>query len=319
MPSPRWKLVVDVGQSQIMTQTMKLVGHALVEQQNIQQNQSITMDLGQNYFAATEVSSLCGDDPAKLTSEVISIFGEHMPSHPTQPSFAFLQGFMSLRLLLLRSSRTEQEEDVVNTMLTSYSSYKAGGRTRQDIALMLARDFMFMNLQAQPQMQMGQSHDPQMQFLPHFSASTVSTSQMQQHMQNHQQNQNNFIYSPSNLSMGHPPINNMNNNMPPPHLSSSLRQFGGNATKLDNMTYNPENMNLMHNQEQKQHIMSIEQQQPLPPQTQQDSYTQGSNQQQQEYENCSESMLNELLSLPQDLIAAMTATATAAAAATNLL
>ena len=118
--------------------------------------------------------------------------------------------------------------------------------------------------------------------------------------------------------MGNPPINNMNNNMPLPHLSSSLRQFGGNAIKLDNKTYNPENMNLMHNQEQKQH-MSIEQQQPLPPQTQQDSYTQGSNQQQQDYENCSESMLNELLSLPQDLMAAMTATATAAAAATNLL
>lgn len=311
MPSPRWKLVVDVGQPQIMTQPVtqaELAGHALVEQQSIQQNQSITMDLGQNYYAAMEVSSLCGDDPAKLTSEVISIFGEHMPSLPTQPSFAFLQGFMSLRLLLLRSSRSEQEEDIVNTMLTSYSSYKAGGRTRQDIALMLARDFMFMNLQAQPQMQMG----PQMQLPPHFSASTFPTSQMQQHhTQNNQQNQNNFIYSPSNLNMGNPPINNMNNNMPPPHPSSSLRQFDGNAIKLDNKTYNPENMNVMHNQEQKP--------QPLPPQTQQDSYTQGSNQQQQDFENCADSMLNELLSLPQDLMAAMTATATAAAAATNLL
>jgi hypothetical protein len=311
MPSPRWKLVVDVGQQQIVTQA-ELAGHALVEQQSIQQNQSITMDLGQNYCATTEVSSLCGDDPAKLTSEVISIFGEHMPSDPTQPSFAFLQGFMSLRLLLLRSSRSEQEEDIVNTMLTSYSSYKTGGRTRQDIALMLARDFMFMNLQAQPQMQMSHSHDPQMQLLPHFSASTLSTSQMQQ-------NQNNFIFSPSNSNMGNPPNNNMNNNMPPPHPSSSIRQFAGNSIKLDIKTHYPENMNAMHNQEQNRHMSNEQQQQLLPTQTQQDSYTQGSNQQQQEYENCSDSMLNELLSLPQDLMAAMTATATAAAAATNLL
>ena len=269
-------MVVDVGQLQLTQPMMQaeVPGHAAGDQLSTQQSHSSSTDLRQNYQAATAsqaASSLCGDDPAKLTSEVISIFGEHMPSDPTQPSFAFLQGFMSLRLLLLRSSRSLQEEDVVNTMLTAYSSYKAGGRTRQDIALMLARDFMFMNLQAQPQ---------QMQMPPQ---------QMQQQQQH--QSQNNFIY----------------NNMPPHHPTSPQIQFGGNGIKLDNKTYNPENMNVMHTQNQ--------------PHPQQDSYTQGSNQQQHDYshlENCSDTMLNELLSLPQDLMAAMTATATAAAAA-NLL
>lgn len=79
-----------------------------------------------------------------LASEVIAIFGEHMPSDPADPSFQYLQGFMRLRLLLLRSSRSRDEQDVVDTILGSYSSYKSGGRSRSDIALMLARDFMFL-------------------------------------------------------------------------------------------------------------------------------------------------------------------------------
>ncbi len=193
---------------------------------------------------------------------------------------------MSLRLLLLRSSRTEQEQDIVNTMLTSYSSYKAGGRTRQDIALMLARDFMFMNLQAQPQIQQGHVHDQ-------FNVSNLS-SQMQSQ---HQQGQS-FIYSPSHSSMGNP-SNNMNHMPPPP----------GGGVKLENKSYNSDNLYLMHIQDQKHHLPIHQQHQILSPH--QDSYTQ-----QQDYthiENCPD--LNDLLSLPQDVMAAMTANVTAAAAA----
>lgn len=89
--------------------------------------------------------------------------------------------------------------------------------------------------------------------------------------------------------------------------------------KLDNTTYNPDNMNVMHNQDQTHHMSIQQQQQHLPSQPHQDSYTQGSTQQQHDYsqiENCPDAMLNELLSLPQDLMAAMNATANAAAAAT---
>jgi hypothetical protein len=95
-----------------------------------------------------------------------------MPSDPSNPGFAYIEGFMSLRLLLLRTTRTDQEQDIVNTILSSYSSYKAGGRTRPDMALMLARDFMFLNQQHQAQ--------PQQQILPQ------QQQQQQQHMNGHQ-------------------------------------------------------------------------------------------------------------------------------------
>jgi len=54
---------------------------------------------------------------------------------------------MSLRLLLLRSNKSAEEEEVVKTMLDSYSSYSNGGRAKADIATMLARDFMFLRQQ----------------------------------------------------------------------------------------------------------------------------------------------------------------------------
>jgi len=74
---------------------------------------------------------------------------------------------MSLRLLLLRPTRTEQEQDIVDTILSSYSSYKAGGRTRSDMALMLVRDFMFLNqLQQQTMESVGQQGLGMESFLP---------------------------------------------------------------------------------------------------------------------------------------------------------
>ncbi|KAL3794767.1 hypothetical protein HJC23_012777 [Cyclotella cryptica] len=153
MPSPKWKLVVDVGETQAQ-------GPSQQQQQN--------GNAAQNGGSA---SCSNGNDNNALTAEVISIFGEHMPSDPSNPGFAYLQGFMSLRLLLLRTTRTEQEQDIVNTILSSYSSYKAGGRTRPDMALMLARDFMFLNQQHQAQSQQQilpqQQHQPQQQMNGH--------------------------------------------------------------------------------------------------------------------------------------------------------
>ena len=83
--------------------------------------------------------------------EVVSVLGEFMPSDPSSPLSSYTSGFMSLRLLLLRSSRSQEEEELVRTMLDSFSSYGAGGRTRSDIAVMLARDFMFLSQQSQRQ------------------------------------------------------------------------------------------------------------------------------------------------------------------------
>lgn len=123
MPSPRWKLVVDIGQPPPMKHEPTPA-------------------------ASTESSleSPTSDEKAKdnRIDEVVSLIGEFMPSDPCSPLVPYLPGFMSLRLLLLRSSRSNEDEDTVQTMLGSYASYSSGGRSRKDIAVMLARDYMFL-------------------------------------------------------------------------------------------------------------------------------------------------------------------------------
>jgi hypothetical protein len=93
-------------------------------------------------------------------NEVIGLLGEFASSDPNSLHSPYLHGFMSLRLLLLRQSRTLEEEEFVKTMLDSFSSYTAGGRDRSDIAAMLARDCMFLSQQQQIQQQMQQQAGP---------------------------------------------------------------------------------------------------------------------------------------------------------------
>ena len=118
---------------------------------------------------------------------VVALLGEFMPSDPQSPMNPYLQGFMSLRLLLLRPSRSTDDEELMRTMLDSYSSYSAGGRQRSDIAVMLARDFMFLHSQSQArQQQQQQQQQPSMLSLensmmqgaahaPHMAAQSNST------------------------------------------------------------------------------------------------------------------------------------------------
>lgn len=90
----------------------------------------------------SEVGNPAGRDPR--IDDVVSLLGELMPSDPNSPLSPYLSGFMSLRLLLLRSSRSPEEEDRARTMLDSYTSYSQGGRSKADIGVMLARDYMFL-------------------------------------------------------------------------------------------------------------------------------------------------------------------------------
>lgn len=301
MPSPKWKLVVDVGQPQATTQQQQQ--RAPPTSHAGQQQQSQSMDVQQTYAASSPAS-----DPAKLTSEVISIFGEHMPSDPTNPAFQFLQGFMSLRLLLLRSVRNEQEQDVVNTILSSYSSYKAGGRTRPDIALMLARDFMFLNPQSQPNSQQGQTDQPQMQalqqnahqqFVQHSYDAQASSHQL------HTQQNQSYMYSPATSNMC---------SVSAPSLSSH-RSTNGSIVNIEH-SIDPNNVYLMHAQDL-QHRMSTQQQQQSLSQEQL-AYSQDGNQLQHQLfthaDNSSHSILGDLVSIPHEMLASTIATAAATAA-----
>jgi len=345
MPSPKWKLVVDVGQqaqhaqvvpppptqaavSVVQQQPMQQQGQPQQQQQAqpLQQQQNQSMDMQQNQNnngAAAQPPS----NPAALTSEVISIFGEHMPSDPSNPAFAYLQGFMSLRLLLLRASRTEQEQDLVNTILSSYSSYKAGGRTRPDIALMLARDFMFLNQHQQPQQQVQVPQHVQMQqqqVPPQHQQHQVQAMQQLQQPNNGQQQfaQQSFAPAPSHMqpqqqqNYSSPAISSMGNpgnmTMPPPP-SSPHGSATGIATLENNSYNNPNNMVLQHQNQmqdqqqqgqQQQHSMPIQQyqqhQQP-PPQQQQQQYSQ--------VDNNTNLLMGDLVPMPQDPMMGTTMTA----------
>lgn len=107
------------------------------------------MSDGAETFGSTAVPANNGVKDTRI-DDVVSLLGEFMPSDPTSSLVPYLSGFMSLRLLFLRSSRTPEEEELARTMLDSYSSYSAGGRARSDIAIMLARDFMFLSQQSAP-------------------------------------------------------------------------------------------------------------------------------------------------------------------------
>jgi hypothetical protein len=129
LPSPKWKLVVDVGEAEPIP----------VENDNASAIQG-----------GADVNDICSDgekvhggkDPR--IDAVVSLLGEFMPSDPNSALAPFLSGFMSLRLLLLRSSRSPEEEDRARTMLDSYTSYSLGGRSKADIGILLARDYMFL-------------------------------------------------------------------------------------------------------------------------------------------------------------------------------
>lgn len=145
MPSPKWKLVVDIGEPEPPMNSMPTVSAAVAASNTVAQapqeavlNEKVSNDR-ENSNKDTRVD------------EVVSLLGEYMPSDPNSPMSSCLPGFMSLRLLLLRPSKTPEEEELVRIMLGSYSSYSSGGRTKSDIAHLLARDFMYLTQQHQQQ------------------------------------------------------------------------------------------------------------------------------------------------------------------------
>jgi hypothetical protein len=170
MPSPKWKLVVDIGDIEVeapaATSAVVAASHSAHMTNDVYQQLSHT-DLKDHHDirdshdfgllaesvsvpAATVASmpiAIAGDMRDTRINEVVTLLGESMPSDPNAPFANYLSGFMSLRLLLLRQSRSLDDEELVRTILESYTSYSASGRDRPDIAIMLARDYIFLSQQ----------------------------------------------------------------------------------------------------------------------------------------------------------------------------
>lgn len=135
LPNPKWKLVVDVETKDTLNERNSTSSAANNNQQE------------------------SNDQQVKKINEIVQILGEHMPSDPSSPLAAYSSGYMSLRLMLLRSIRSDQENDWTRILLGSYASYTNAGRSSHDIAALLSRDFMFL----QQQVQQGNAQQQQQQ------------------------------------------------------------------------------------------------------------------------------------------------------------
>lgn len=185
LPSPKWKLVVDIGEPEESPAVSTAASTTAADTNTVSASETAES------FTTAAPAVQPGKGKDTRIDEVVALLGEFMPSDPTSSMAPYLSGFMSFRLLALRSSRTMEEEELLHTMLESYSSYSAGGRARSDIAVMLARDYMFLSQQQQQQqaMQPAQHQHAQVMQQP---AQHQHTQVMQQPAQQMPQ-QNNFL------------------------------------------------------------------------------------------------------------------------------
>jgi hypothetical protein len=92
----------------------------------------------------------------KVRDDIICLLGEHMPLHSDSPGAAYSQGFVALRLLLLRYPNINtRDQSHAQMMADSYRSYLSSAREPKDIAVLLARDYLFLLQQHQQSHTMG--------------------------------------------------------------------------------------------------------------------------------------------------------------------
>mmetsp|Transcript_15963 Transcript_15963/g.22740 ORF Transcript_15963/g.22740 Transcript_15963/m.22740 type:complete len:818 (-) Transcript_15963:167-2620(-) len=122
MPVPKWKLVVDMSDP----------------------NDSNDLASVPSRDSLASLSSKNEECKGKSLNDVIALLGEQLPSSSTTVLSPQHMNMVSLRLFLLSSGRSKEQEETVQTILGSFSSYLSSGRSHKDIATMLSRDFTFL-------------------------------------------------------------------------------------------------------------------------------------------------------------------------------
>lgn len=121
-PSPKWKLVVDVG------------------------------------VGPPPKSADMTEEESQLHHELLILVQRCTPPDKSSPLAPYLPGFTSLRLFLIQQVRSSRDDELLKSILASYASYKKGGhRSEADIASMTARDFMLLSKQSSNDPQRNQS------------------------------------------------------------------------------------------------------------------------------------------------------------------
>ena len=168
-PCPRFKLTVDMGDGKeanteksntaavsSMTQqppgspTLASLGRIEMRSPsfNAMRPQPQVSNLSQA-LSQSQVSNLSQaiNETQDKSRSLVAFLCENMPSDGESPLSSQLNNIMALRLLLLRKNRPPNEEDLVESMLVLFESYRAAQRSSTDITMMLARDFAFHDLQ----------------------------------------------------------------------------------------------------------------------------------------------------------------------------
>ena len=159
VPSPKWKLVVDIGQpiKHSTNPSQREIATPLLHKSS----SCTSVNANSNSTSKTlQVANGTGRD--SRSDELVALLGEQMPHDPNSPQSSYLQHFMSLRLMMLKPSRSPEETEMEGILLSSYSSYKSSGRQQRDIAVMIARDYMFLKQQHQQMPPPAQHQSPQL-------------------------------------------------------------------------------------------------------------------------------------------------------------
>mmetsp|Transcript_5235 Transcript_5235/g.11874 ORF Transcript_5235/g.11874 Transcript_5235/m.11874 type:complete len:931 (-) Transcript_5235:262-3054(-) len=182
-PCPRWKLMVDMGSNDTVHQDGE-------EQQQVA---AVVPMSNVNQQPGGLTAAMAGLSEKNIQiSNLISLLGENMPSDPSTLLGQQLHNIMSLRLVLLRTNRNPEEEQVVDSILTLFDSYVKAGRSRPDITLMLARDFAFHSIQHHQQQQQQQppmqlNHQSRQVSFPTMQHLSIGASVIQQQQQQQEQ------------------------------------------------------------------------------------------------------------------------------------
>jgi hypothetical protein len=145
MPTPKWKLVVDVG-----VPPPAAIGSVL------------------------DIANATGQAENRA-DELLLLMRTYIPADKNSPLAQFLPGFTSLRLLLEMPEKTPREGELAQTLTESFVSYCRSGRAPSDVAWMVARDYMMLSQHhSQSQTRLSQQYASTPNTLGHHSVQAGS-------------------------------------------------------------------------------------------------------------------------------------------------
>lgn len=125
-----------------------------------------------NSMQGSSSPTSCNDSPVKdsRAATLLAVITQCISTDGSSTLTNVLQGLISLRLLLLKSTYSDSEKELVRILWDSYNSYLLANRSHREIGSLLAMDCMFLT-----QQQLGIPHfQQQPQFTSSISACTYT-------------------------------------------------------------------------------------------------------------------------------------------------